>query len=254
LFGLLVGAALLRLAAGVVWSFILPVAGYDSPPEQRGYVMSDAYDRDRTAWELARSDKSLVKAFQGAYRKADQYGGLLFLSAAVYRYTGGEQHQPLLMVVLTAAFSSLAILFAWGFARRLWGEAASFLAAWALALYPEAVLLGSSQMREAFTITLAIAANYGLVRYAQDRGWGGLALVVGALVLCIPLSPPTAALLLIVLIVQSAGMGRGLLPEGLRAQRWFWPAVAGMVLLVGLGLWLALSQFAPKEITSPLGW
>src|SRR5574341_67788 len=81
---LLTGAALLRLAAGVLWLFALPAAGYDSPPEQRGYVMSDAYDRDRTAWDLARGDKSLVKAFQGAYRKADQYGGLLFLSAAVY--------------------------------------------------------------------------------------------------------------------------------------------------------------------------
>lgn len=253
LMGLLIGAALLRLAAGVVWSFVLPVAGYNSPPEQRGYVMSDAYDRDRTAWDLARSDKSLWKAFQGTYRKADQYGGLLFLSAAIYRYTAGEVHQPLLMVVLTAAFSSLAILFTWGFARHLWGEAAAILAAWTLALYPEAVLLGSSQMREAFTITLAIGASYGLVRYAQDRGWGGLALVVGALVLCLPLSPPTAALLLIVLIIQAAGMGRGLLPESLRAQRWFWPAIVGVVVLVAIGLWLALSQFAPQSVTSPLG-
>lgn len=250
---LLIGAALLRLAAGIVWSVVLPVAGYNSPPEQRGYVMSDAYDRDRTAWELARSDKPLLKAFQGAYRKADQYGGMLFLSAAVYRYLGGKEHYPLLMVVLTASFSSLAVLFAWGFARRLWGEAAALLAAWTLALYPEAVLLGSSQMREAFTITLAIAASYGLVRYAQERAWVGLALSIVSLALCVPLSPPTAALLLIVLIIQAAGMGRGLLPESLRAQRWFWPAIVGMVVLVALGLWLALSQFAPKEITSPLG-
>jgi hypothetical protein len=76
---------------------------------------------------------------------------------------------------------------------------------------------------------------------------------VGALVLTLPLTPPTAALLLIVLIVQAAGMGRGLLPESLRAKRWFWPAIAGMVVLVALGLWLALVQFAPQEVTSPLG-
>ena len=114
-------------------------------------------------------------------------------------------------------------------------------------------MLGSSQMREAFTITLAIAASYGLVKYSQERGWSGLTLVVGALILCVPLSPPTAALLLIVLIIQAAGMGRGLLPENLRAQRWFWPAIVGIVALVALGLWLALSQFAPKEVTSPLG-
>jgi len=250
---LLIGAALLRLAAGAVWLLVLPAAGYDSPPERLGYVMADAYDRDRTAWELARSDKSLWKAFQGTYRKADQYGGLLFLSAAIYRYSAGEAHQPLLMVVLTAAFSSLAILFTWGFTRRLWGDGAASLAAWALALYPEAVLLGSSQMREAFTITLAIAAAYGLLRFVQERSWWGLALVIGSLVLSLPLSPPSAALLLIVLIIQASGMGRGLLPASLQARRWFWPVLVGMVVLVALGLWLALLQFAPQNVTSPLG-
>jgi hypothetical protein len=38
--------------------------------------MSDAYTRDRTAWDLAISEKPLLRAFQGTFRKADQYGGL----------------------------------------------------------------------------------------------------------------------------------------------------------------------------------
>jgi len=250
LMGLLLGAALLRLAAGVVWLIVLPVAGYDSPPEQFGYVMADAFDRDGNAWDLAQSDKPLWKAFQGAYRKADQYGGLLFLSAAVYRYTGSPAHQPLLIVVLTAAFSSLAILFTWGFVSRLWGEAAARLAAWGLALYPEAVLLGSTQMREAFIITLAIAASYGLLKFGQERGWSGLAFAFGSLILCLPLSPPSAALLLVVLILQVIGLGQ--FRTNLRERRWFWPALAGMVVLVAFGLWLALRQFAPQGMTSPL--
>ena len=90
---LLVGAALLRLALGVLWYTSLPSAGYASPAELRGYVMADAYDRDRGAFELARSEKPLWRAFQGSYHRADQYGGLLFFSAWLYRYAG-RRHPP----------------------------------------------------------------------------------------------------------------------------------------------------------------
>jgi hypothetical protein len=75
--GLAVAAALLRLALGVAWSVALPIGGYNSEAEIGGYVMADAHERDQAAWELARSDKPLLRSFQG-YRKADQYGGLLF--------------------------------------------------------------------------------------------------------------------------------------------------------------------------------
>ncbi len=252
LLGLSIGAALLRLAAGMVWFTVLPIAGYNSSPEQYGYVMADAYDRDRSAWELASSDKPLLKAFQGGFRKADQYGGMLFLSASVYRFAGGQTHQPLLMVVITAAFSALAVAFSWGFARRAWGEAAAYLAAWGLALYPEAILVGSSQMREAFLVTLAIVAAYGLLKFAQERSLGGMALILGSLVLSLPLSPPSTALLLVILVLQAIAMGKAWLPSGWREQRWFWPALVGAILLVGIGLWLALLQFAPAGVTSPI--
>jgi len=253
LIGLALGAALLRIAAGVVWYLTLPVYGYGSPPERGGYVMSDAFERDRAAWELADSEKPLTRALQGIYRKADQYGGLLFLSAAVYRFSGSPQHQPLLMVVLTAAFSSLSVLFTWAFARRLWGDAVARLAAWGLALYPEAVLIGSSQMREAFVVSLAMAACYGLLAFGQEKRWGGLALAAAALAACLPLSPPSAALLLGVLVLQFLGMGWDRVRSGFRDQRWMLPAIIGGVLVVLAGLWLALRQFAPDSVTTPLG-
>jgi len=250
---LVLAAALLRMATGVLWYLALPAYGYGSPPESSGYVMADAYERDQTAWELASSEKPLTRALQGTYRKADQYGGLLFLSAAVYRYSGSPQHQPLLMVVLTAAFSSLSVLFTWAFARRLWGEGVARLAAWGLALYPEAVLIGSSQMREAFIVTLAMAACYGLLAFGQEKRWGGLALAAGALGACLPLSPPGAALLLGVLALQFLGMGWDKIRAGFREQRWMLPALAGLALVVVAGLWLALRQFAPDNVTTPVG-
>jgi hypothetical protein len=250
---LALGAVLLRLAAAVIWYITLPNYGYDSPPERYGYVMADAYERDRTAWELASSEKPLIKALGGDYRKVDQYGGLLYLSAAVYRYTGSPRHQPLLMVVLTAAFSSLSVLFIWAFARRLWGDAVARLAAWGLAFYPEAVLIGSSQMREAFIVTLVMAACYGLLAFGQEKRWGGLALAAGALAACLPLSPPAAALLLGVLGLQYLGMGWEAIRLGFREQRWMLPARVGLVVVVLAGLWLALRQFAPDSVTTPVG-
>jgi len=253
---LVVGAALLRLAAGVTWMLLLPVHGYHSPAEQNGYVMADAFARDQAAWELAHSDKPLERAFQGNYRKTDQYGGLLYLSAVVYRYVGDpfhSPHRPLLMVVVTACFSALAVLFAGAFARRAWGQNAALLAAVGLAIYPEAVLLGSSQMREAFIITLAAAGFYGLLRYTREHSVPGLVWVGGALALSLPFSPPYTALLLAALALTTLLLGRSAWQGRIFQQRWFRFILIGLAILVVAGLWLGWRRFAPAEVTSPLG-
>lgn len=250
--GLLISAALLRLAVGIFWFVSLPAWGYDSSPEQAGYVMADAYDRDQTAWELAWSEKPLAKAFQGGYRRVDQYGGLLFLSGLLYRYLGAETHQPLFMVVVTAAFSALAVLFVWAFARHAWDEDTAKLATWILALYPEAVLLGSSQMREAFTISLAIAAFYGLARYWREHTWFGLAWIFGALLLTMPFSPPTTALLMAMLTLQAVVLGKTLFKGHIPRSRRFWLIIGGLTLLVIVGVWLSWGRFAPEGISNPL--
>ncbi len=244
---LLVGV-LVRLAAGVLWFTGMPDLGHGTAAEQAGYVMADAYQRDQAAWELAKSPKPLERAFLG-YRSADQYGGLLFISALVYRYLGGQVHQPLLIVVLAAVASSLAVLFTWGFSVRAWDGGVAKVAAWGVALYPEAVLLGSSQMREAFTITLVAISFYGLVRYWQERTWHGLLWCSGSLILCVPFSPPIAALLLGMLVVQAAIMGKWRVSEGGR----LWLLLGICALVVVVALWVAWAQFAPQSVSNPIG-
>ena len=257
LLALLVGSALLRLFVGVVWFVGLPDWGYASPAETAGYVMIDAYNRDVSAWELSQDEKPLWKAFQGGYRRFDQYGGLLFLSAAVYRYLGAPTHQPLLVVVFTAACSALALLFTWAFAQRaFYGEVAA-LAAWIMALYPEAVLLGSAQMREAFTLTLVAAAFYSLVLFLQLHTWSSLAWMLAAVTLCLPFSPPFAGLLLLLLSILALALRPQLLDSPVLRQRRTWLAFGGLVLLIGIGIWLSWSSFAPEGISNPmemLGW
>jgi len=244
---LVMGAALFRLALGALWFIVLPTGGYQSPAELHGYVMADAYNRDRAAWNLAQSGKPMWKVIT-SYRKVDQYGGLLYISAITYRYLGGVQHQPLLMVMLTAAFSSLAVLFTWGISRRNWGEEIAKYAAWGMALFPEAMLIGSSQMREAFSVVFITACFFGFTCYWQDRTHKGLIWVFGALLLCLLFSPPVAGFVLILLGLYAIVLSNGRILR----HWWFWVLLAGVALLALTGIWITLRGIAPSTITNPI--
>jgi hypothetical protein len=195
---LLIGGALLRLALGAFWLLALPVWGYETPVQDAGYVMEDAFNRDQVAWRLDQSEDSLFESFRG-YSARDQYGGLLFFSALIYRTIGAELHYPLLVIVFTASASAIAIGFLWALVKRLWGVEAAKIAAWALAIYPEAVLLGSSQMREAFGITFILGSIYALLRVKERRNIPSLMWLALGPILAAILSPPFALALIILL-------------------------------------------------------
>jgi hypothetical protein len=244
---LVIGAALLRLCLGAFWFASLPVYGYGSRVEIQGYIMADAQSRDRNAWFLADSSKPLWTAFSDL-RQVDQYIGMLYLSALVYRYLGSGIHQPLLLVVISAVMSSLAVLFTWAFVKRGLDDKAARLAAWFVALYPEAVLLGSSQMREAFLMPLVAIASYGVIRFWQDRDSGSLAWMLAGLILMVPFSPPSAAFLLFIIIALAFAI------EGRRAihQPKFWLLLTGLVIVAGIGFWLAWDSIAPEGVSNPV--
>lgn len=188
-------ALLLRLLAALLWTVALPHWGYGTPPELAGYVMSDAYTRDTAAWKLAHSGRPLLDAF-GYSDAADQYGGLLFLLAAVYRLAGTAAPAPLLTAALMAVFSSHAVPLGWAFARRAFDARTARWTAWGLALYPEAVLLGSTQMRAALAIPLAALGLWGAALAAQERSRRGWLWLGVSFLLALPLSPPVAFTLL----------------------------------------------------------
>ena len=201
---LTIGAILFRLGLGVIWFVTLPSGGYDTDVQRAGYVMEDAYNRDMAAWDLARSNQPLTIAFQG-FSSTDQYGGFLFLSAAVYRNLSVENHLPLLIVLISAAVSGAAVIFTWAFARRIWGERVATLAAWGLAIYPEAALLGSSQMREAFTVFLVPLALYGLLRFKENRNVSNAILLAAPIAITIPTTWAfTPSLILLLVLVHLA--------------------------------------------------
>lgn len=244
---LLIGAMILRLGAGIFWYLALPVWGYGSQVERAGYVMSDAFGRDVAAWELASSEEPLINAFSG-YQEVDQYGGLLYLSAVWYRYLGGASHMPLQMVVLSATVAALAVLFGWAFTQTVWEKKNSRLVAWIIALFPDAILLGSSQMREAFLMTLVASACYGLAIFWKNRGWRGLIWILISLGLILPLSPPIAGVVLLTLVVLMLSEQGG---QIFRQHR-FWLIMAVAAVIAIVGIWLTWKRIAPQGINNPL--
>ena len=117
------------------------------------------------------------------------------------------------------------------------------------------MLLGSSQIREAFTITLVAASFYGLVRYRDDRSKTSLAWVVFSLLITLPLTSLSAVLLLgalaLTLFFWSIASFRP--SSAMRVHRsWLWIFVVALVIIGLAGLWLALRQVVPERITNPI--
>lgn len=185
----------MRAGVAVALARGLPVFGYDEKVQRAGYVFFDAYKRDTDAWAVSRTDRSLWLELTEP-RSTDQYGGMLFLSAAIYRTLTPDAHRPLLISLLTAFASTVGILFSWAFAEKTFGAKASIFTAWVVAIYPEGVLLASSQMREPFVLTSVAAAllGYALLREGRSRSGTATILAAGASVLLI--SPPYALLTL----------------------------------------------------------
>jgi len=224
LLSLVLLAAFLRLALGVFWFLALPSWGYDTEVQRAGYIMEDALHRDDVSWELSQSGKPLYHAFQ-YYSHTDQYGGLLFHNAAIFRYLGTDIHYPLLTVAVSAIFSSLAVALVWAVANILWDKIAANMSAWFLAFYPEAMLLGSSQMREAFTVTLAAGAIYTFLRFWDERNWLRFFVMLVPLIICLAFSPGFTAFLLLTLALLA-----------LTFYDWDWLRNQSPWLVIGWGL------------------
>jgi hypothetical protein len=161
-------AFLLRLVCGLALTLTIPVYGHGSPEELAGHIFTDAYKRDQAAWELAKSNTSLLSVFRQDF-VSDQYGGLLALSAGVYRYLSPDAHRPYLIQLLAALAAALGVPFLWAAVRKRWGEGVAKTAAWIMVLYPESILLGSYQMREPFLISLAAIAFWAVITWPRRR-------------------------------------------------------------------------------------
>ncbi len=190
-------AMTVRIVLGLILMRALPEYGYDQIAQRDGYVSYDAYKRDTDAWARSKSDQPLLNGFTSP-KESDQYGGYLFLSSAVYRYLSPDAHRPMLMTSVGAAVAGIGILFSWVFIRYYFGAKAAAIGTWIMALYPEAVFWGSSQMREPLLITALAGALASYTLWL--RGHRKRSLLLAALMiffLSLPISPPFVVILLL---------------------------------------------------------
>jgi hypothetical protein len=237
-------ACLLRIGLGVGLTYLLPAYGTGSRLQNHGYVFQDAYVRDSQAWTLAKSALPIWKAFDKSY-STDQYGGLLLLDASLYRYISPDAQRPWMLVVLAALSAAAGVAIAWKAMRQLWGESLALPAAWILILYPESILLGSSQMREPFLITFVIMLFWGIVDWQTDHRRLAWLWIAGALAGMLLIQPGIAIYALPVL-----GGWAWLRSRQMRLP-WLPTLLIALVLVVALALLLPGLARGQSTITSP---
>jgi len=241
---MLVLALFLRLGLGMTFSYILPPFGNDTQVHNSGYIFRDAYTYDSEAWGLASSGDPLWRAFDKSYGSEDQYGGLLFFHSLFYRFLSPDAHRPWLMILLSALAGSIGVALAWKGARQSWGESVALVMGWIMALYPESLLVGSSQIREPFLILFIAMAFWGVVDWLANHHRTAWLWLVGSLLGMLLFSPG---------VVVAALVGLGVwawLREKERHISWWW--VAGVVLVVVLAA-LLLGEVVGGTLQVPGG-
>jgi len=222
----------LRILTGIALFLLLPIWGYEAEPPQAGYLYLDAYRRDNDAWQIASTHGSILSSFRDEFY-TDQYGGMLALSAAIYRIFSPDAHRPTLILLLTSFISTLGIPFYWQALNERFNRKIAYLACWILALYPESVILGGSQMREPLIIGLSGIVIWGLERFKKDKRSGISILLLSMLMLTLISSLYSAAIFF--LIVLWIWFDRSAL--GAETKPWIWRYLpAALIVIVGFFL------------------
>lgn len=243
----------LRLALGVGLSLALPVYGYDTPTQNAGYIFLDAFQRDRQAWQLATSGESLLQAFRNEFF-SDQYGGMLALSAAIYRIFSPDAHRPWLVLILTASFGALGAPFLRRGLREVFEPRITDAAVWIFLLYPEGLLLGGSQMRDQILIGLSATAFWGAIALSRQRKAGVVVLAASIFIMALfswLVAAPVLAVLLVLIWVRAQPR----FSISSRRLAWLGIALLGLAGLALMANWLRESALWDAYLTEQgSGW
>lgn len=201
---MMIVAFMLRIVLGIFLHSALPVLGFDNEVQNSGFVYSDAYNRDTQSFVMASSGESLFTAFSKT-QQADQYGGLLFLSALVYRLISPDISRPILITILSTFVMTIGLGFLFTTILQRWGKTTALVAGWFYALYPEGVLLSSSQMREPFLIGLFCIGFWAIANW-REKIWKKIIIFIlsigAAALFSLPFGAMICGFLLLFLVVD----------------------------------------------------
>ncbi len=229
--GWMLGVSLvLRIGIGVFFSAVLPLYGNDNEVHQGGYIYRDAYTYDNQAWTLAASGDPLWKAFDRSYGIEEQYGGLTFTLSLTYRLLSPDAHRSWLTIILSALIGAMGVAVAWKGGYQAWGDGVALILGWIMALYPESLLSGISQIREPFLLLFIAMLLWAVVIWQRKRERTSWIWLAGGTVGLLLFSPGVAVAALIVL-----GVWVWLARREVHI-RWWW--VAGTAAVIVLAGWV----------------
>jgi hypothetical protein len=228
--GWMLGLSLiLRLGLGIFFSYVLPVYGNDNEVHRGGYIYRDAFTYDTQAWGLAESGNPLWKAFDRSSGIEEQYGGLTFTLSLTYRLLSPDAHRPWLTILLSALMGAMGVALAWKGARQAWGEGVALTLGWIMALYPESLLSGCSQIREPFLLLFIAMLLWAAATWQGNRQRTAWVWLAGGTLGLFLFSPGVAVAALVVL-----GIWVWLARKEVHI-RWWWAAgVAAVIVLAVL--------------------
>jgi hypothetical protein len=187
-------AFVLRLAAGLATTELLPIYGYtDEPQQKQGYLFDDAYRRDDEAWRIANEEQPSFFEPLGRTYNNDQYGGMTVLGIWIYRYLSPDARRYQLLILLGAfVFAAgtaylLRALRDWEYLQEPGFEKTAAIATWIYVLYPDSIVYSASPMREPFLMGLLAVAFWALTRLKHNTLRSGLTLV-GIFLVILPFS------------------------------------------------------------------
>ena len=237
-------ALVLRLGIGIFFSYVLPVYGDNNEANRAGYIYRDAYTYDTQAWDLAASGDPLWKAFERSSGIEEQYGGLTFTLGLTYRLLSPDAHRPWLTILLSALMGALGVALAWKATRLAWGAGAALVLGWIMALYPESLFSGASQIREPYLLLFIAMLLWAASTLQADRQRNAWIWLAGGTVGLFLFSPGVAVAALVVL-----GIWFWLARREVHIRWWWVAGVAAVIVLAGL----LLSQIVAGTLRVPGG-
>ncbi|OJX46234.1 MAG: hypothetical protein BGO78_04960 [Chloroflexi bacterium 44-23] len=219
----------LRIGFGIFSTYGLPIIGYDQKTQQEGYLFRDAYNRDLQAWKLAGSEEPIWIAF-GSEFFSDQYGGLLAISAFIYRYSSPFFHLKILITLLAVIISVIGIPFVWNMPVKHQGV--NVLATLIYAFYPDAILFSSSQMREPFLMGLSAILFWLAISKRLSRQKRLIFSIIISLFMLV-LSTRTAVFIILFAIIWSFMESQ---EEKAKKIPFVFLALSGFLILVSIGI------------------
>ncbi len=231
----------IRLVLGVIIGVGIPAWGHDNAENNSGYLLLDPYERDTEAWNLAKSGDSIIQSAASGFGN-DQYGGVLSISAFLYRSLSADGHRPFLVLIVGAFMAAFGLPFLWVGLQKLWGHRIAVVTCWIVALYPEGILHGMTQGREPFIIGLFSIMFWAAMGWDGKKwqSWVGMAV---PLLLLLWISAPAALFSLVFFIVWIV-----LQDYAEKVKKWqlraFWIILGVVMILMGLLYWSWFGEVA----------